>query len=116
METEAVEHKRSLGTPLAVILRTVIIFIVSQVIGFFIVDIIYGLARPGASPDLNNSIAAQFFYILAAEGLAAWLAIVMVRRRGLKLSAIGLGRRPRVNDLWRGAVGFVIFYGLLIVA
>lgn len=106
----------SLGSPLAVIFRTVLIFVASQAAGFFLVDIIYGLVRPGSSPDLNNSVAGQFFYILIAEGLAAWLAIMLVRRHGLKLSAIGLGRRPRMNDLWKGALGFVIFYGLLVVA
>lgn len=109
-------HKPGLGRPLKVILQTVLIFFASQAAGFFLVDIIYGLVRPGASPDLNNSVTGQFFYILIAEGLAAWLAIFLVRKRGLKLSVIGLGRRPVAKDLWKGAMGFVIFYALLIVA
>jgi len=108
--------KRTLGGPLVVILRTVLIFIISQAAGFFVVDLIYGLVRPGAGPDLNNSITGQFFYILVAEGLAAWLTVVLVRRQGLKLAVIGLGRRPKVNDLWKGAIGFVAFYALLIGA
>ncbi len=110
------QSKGTLGRPLTVIFRTVLIFIISQAAGFFVVDIIYGLVRPGASPDLNNSITGQFFYILIAEGLAAWLAVMLVRRQGLKLSVIGLGRRPKMNDLWKGAIGFAAFYALLIVA
>jgi membrane protease YdiL (CAAX protease family) len=106
----------NLGSPFSVIMRTILIFVASQAAGFFIVDIIYGLVRPGRSPDLNNSITGQFFYILIAEALAAWLAIMLVRGRGLKLSAIGLGRRPKVNDLWRAGLGFAAFYALLIVA
>lgn len=101
---------------MAVIFRTVLIFIASQAAGFFIVDIIYGLVRPGSGPDLNNSISGQFFYILVAEGLAAGLVIWLVRRQGFSLSVIGLGRRPKVSDVWRGALGFAAFYALLIIA
>jgi len=54
--------------------------------------------------------------VLIAEGLAAYFVIGLVRRRGMKLSAIGLGRRPVWNDVWRAAGGFVVFYALLIVA
>lgn len=107
--------KRRLGSPLSVILRVVLVFIISQAAGYLLVSALYGLVRPGRTVDVNNSIAAQFFYILIAEGLAAWLAILMVRAKHLDLSVIGLGRRPRFSDLGRGALGFAVFYGILII-
>ncbi|MBX4188835.1 CPBP family intramembrane metalloprotease, partial [Candidatus Saccharibacteria bacterium] len=107
--------KRTLGRPVGVITRTVLVFFISQLVGLFAVSGIYDLLSPH-HPPINDSIVAQFFYILVAEGLAAGLAIRMVRSRGLGLSVIGLGRRPKVNDLWRAAIAFVAFYALLIAA
>lgn len=103
-----------LGAPLKVVLNVLIIFIGSQFLAFFVVE--FGLAVAGARPNsIDNSAAAQFFYVLLAEGLAALAAIWLVRRRGLSLSIIGLGRRPRAADILPAAVGFVAFYALLVV-
>jgi membrane protease YdiL (CAAX protease family) len=113
--SEAPKPAASLGKPWAVILRTVLIFIFSQAAGFALVDSVYGLIKPGGHLALDDSITAQFFYILIAEGLAALMAIMLVRRRRMGLSVIGLGRRPRLNDVYRGILGFLVFYGLLIV-
>jgi membrane protease YdiL (CAAX protease family) len=107
--------KRTLGRPAGVITRTVLVFFVSQIVGLLAVSGLYDLFYP-SHPPLSDSIVAQFFYILIAEGLAAGLAIHLVRRRGLGLSVIGLGRRPKLSDLWRAAIGFVAFYALLLVA
>lgn len=107
---------RSLGRPLTVILRTILVFILSQALGYLMVGIGYGLFEPGKHIPIGESITAQFFYILVAEGAAAVLAVMMVRSRGLKLSVIGLGRLPGLRDLYKGALGFGVFYGLLIIA
>jgi membrane protease YdiL (CAAX protease family) len=106
----------SLGRPPLIIFNTLAIFVVSQVIAVFVVGLIYSLIRRGQHPSLDNSIAAQFFYILLAEGLAALLVIRLVKHRRLSLGVIGFGRRPNRHDLAKAAIGFVFFYGLLIAA
>jgi membrane protease YdiL (CAAX protease family) len=58
----------------------------------------------------------QFAYILIAESLAVALVLLIIRRRGLKLGAIGLGRRPTWRDLKKALIGFAAFYALLIIA
>jgi len=108
--------QRTLGRPPRIILSAIGIFIVSQVAGAFIVELVNGIIHPGSTNALNNSIAAQFFYILIAEGLAAWLAIVLVKNRGLSLSVIGLGRRPKFKDLTMAIGGFIAFYAILLAA
>lgn len=108
--------KPGFGGPLRVILSAAVIFIFSQVIAAFLVGLFESLANPGkrALDLLNNSNSAQFFYILIAEGLAAWLVFWLVKRRGLNLAAIGLGRRPAWKDLKFAAGGALVFYGLII--
>ncbi|HET9850846.1 MAG TPA: CPBP family intramembrane glutamic endopeptidase [Candidatus Saccharimonadales bacterium] len=103
-----------LGGPWFVFGVVVVIFIVSQFIAALILEIILGLAH-ASSGSLDNSVTAQFFYVLLAEGLSALLAIWAVKKRGLKLPFIGLGRRPKLGDVGRAGVGFLVFYILLII-
>jgi uncharacterized protein len=105
---------KNLGQPRLIVFNTIAIFVVSQVIAVFAVGLIYNLIRPARHLNLDSSIAAQFFYILLAEGLAAWLVIKLVRQRRLNLGVIGLGRRLNKNDLIQAIVGFLAFYALLI--
>jgi membrane protease YdiL (CAAX protease family) len=108
---------KNLGSPVWVLFVTFLIFLASQIIvAPIIVELGHQIFNPHSSLDLDKSIPAQFFFILVAEGAAAWLAVKMVRRRHLSLKAIGLGRRPVVNDLWKALLGFGAFYVLLIIA
>jgi membrane protease YdiL (CAAX protease family) len=110
------ESHKNLGSPLRVIAGTVGIFLISQVIAAFIAGIGISLFKPHSQISLDNSIAGQFVYILIAEGLAAGLTIWLVRRRGLGLGIIGLGRKPVWGDLFKAAIGFAVFYIILIAA
>ncbi len=84
----------------------------------FIVELILAIMHPSqdAATLLDNSNAGQFFYILAAEAMAAGMVLWVVRYRSLPLSFIGLGRKPTLNDAGKAVLGFLAFYGLLIVA
>lgn len=106
----------NLGGPARVIGITVLIFVLSQVIAAALVGLFLSLLHPHASIKFDNSVGGQFFYILIAEGLAALLSIWIVRRRGLGLAIIGLGRRPRWKDLVYAGTGFLAFYAVLIIA
>lgn len=109
------KNKKDLGGPLSVIVYTVLIFLFSQFIAAFIAELGLAIFHPNHNPGLDNSIGGQFVYILLAEGLAAYITILIVKRRRLSLSVIGLGRRPVLKDVGRAFLGFVVFYGLLIV-
>ena len=113
---KAKEPAKNLGGPTRLILTTLLIFLASQIIAAFIVELGMAILHPNSHQSLDDSVAAQFVYILIAEGLAAWLVIKIVRKRGLKLAAIGLGRKPNSSDLIKAAIGFGAFYALLIVA
>jgi membrane protease YdiL (CAAX protease family) len=107
---------RNLGSPARLIITTLLIFLVSQIIAAFIAELGLAIIHPNSHQVLDNSVAAQFVYILIAEGLAAYFVFLIVKRRGLGLSAIGLGRKPNRSDLIRAAIGFGAFYVLLITA
>ena len=107
---------KDLGGPARLLLTTLLIFLVSQIIAAFIAELALAVLHPGSHTSLDDSIGAQFAFVLIAEGLAAWLVLWIVRRRGLKLSTIGLGRRPVKSDLYKALAGFGVFYVILIIA
>ena len=113
--TPGKKPSKNLGGPLRVTVSAILIFLVSQIIAVFIAELAISIFNPHRHLSLDNSIPGQFAYILAAEGLAAYLAIKLVQRRGLSLAVIGLGRRPKLNDLTKAAIGFAAFWGVLIV-
>jgi membrane protease YdiL (CAAX protease family) len=110
------EPPKNLGGPARLILFTLLIFLLSQIVAAFIAELGLSIIHPGTHQSLNDSIAGQFVFILIAEGLAAWLVLWIVRRRGLNLATIGLGRRPQIKDLYKALAGFGVFYVLLIMA
>jgi|GEM_PF-319533 len=110
------KDEKGFGGPARVILSSLGIFLVSQFVAAFLLEAIYGIIQPGSKNILDQSAAAQFFYILLAEGLAVGLVLLILRRRKLGLGTIGLGRRPAWRDLKWAALGSVVFYGLLIIA
>lgn len=107
--------KTGLGSVPFIIGNVLLIFIASQFIALLIVGVILALFH-GSANALDTSSVAQFFYILLAEGMAAGAVIWLVRLRGLSLKMIGLGRRPKLADVVPALIGFVCFYGLLIIA
>jgi membrane protease YdiL (CAAX protease family) len=106
----------NLGGPARLVLFTLLIFLISQIVAAFIAELGLAALHPGTKQSLNDTIGGQFVYILIAEGLAAWLVVWLVRRRGVKLGSIGLGRRPQTNDLYKALLGFGVFWVLLIIA
>jgi len=102
------------GPPWRVIFNVIAIFIFSQVAAVIFVELLLQvLGKPHNL--LDNSPGFQFIYILLAESLAAVMVLVILKSRNLSLSSIGLGRKPSINDLARGLIGFGVFYGFLII-
>jgi membrane protease YdiL (CAAX protease family) len=106
----------NLGSPTRVIVATFIIFLVAQLlVAPLAVGIAHLIFNPHKPLNLDKSIPAQFLFILTAEAAVAWLAIMMVRRRRLGLKTIGFGRFPVWRDVLQAALGFGVFYVLLII-
>lgn len=99
-----------------VVLSAFGIFILSQFIAAFLLEAIYAAVRPGSKNILDQSAAAQFFFILMAEALAVGFILLILRRRRLGLATIGFGRRLQWRDIKWAAGAFLIFYALLIIA
>jgi membrane protease YdiL (CAAX protease family) len=118
------EISQRFGNPVWIIGKTLLIFVISQLIGGFLAGIFLGLG--GVKDPLNsldNDPLAEFLYILLIEILTVLLVALFLERkgwfftklRGLSLRNIGFGRRPKTKDLLWAACGFLIFYLLLIV-
>ena len=113
--TPGKKPSNDLGGPLRVIASAILIFLISQIIAVFIAQLAISVFNPHSHASLDNSIPGQFTYILIAEALAAYFAIKLVQRKGLSLSFIGLGRRPKLSDLAKAGIGFAAFWAVLIV-
>lgn len=107
---------KNLGNPLRVVFNTIFIFLLSQFVAALIAYLALALTHPHQSIALDQSVDAQFAYILFAESLAAFLVWSLVKRHKVGLGFIGFGRRPKWSDLWKAVIWFGIFYGLLIIS
>jgi uncharacterized protein len=100
------------GHPARIILTLLLIFVSSQIAAALITQ--GGLSLAGKNiDDIFESAAAQFVFILIAEAIAVYLVFWVLRRRGIGLRSIGLGRVPGWKDLLSGFSAFVIFYIIL---
>jgi membrane protease YdiL (CAAX protease family) len=92
------------------------IFLITQIIAAFVVEVAMVIIHHGANSagSLEKSAPAQFFYILLAEGGAAWLVLKFLNVSNLSLKKIGLGRRPRAGDIIKGLLGFAAFFAILV--
>lgn len=113
-----IKRTDDLGSPLGLLSSTVAMFLVSQFAAAILVAVALIITnnKDASSYILNNSAAWQFGFILAAESLAVALVLGVLKLRKVGLSFIGLGRLPNWLDLRQAGLGFVIFYGLIIVA
>ncbi|HVX58885.1 MAG TPA: type II CAAX endopeptidase family protein [Candidatus Saccharimonadales bacterium] len=109
--------RQDLGGPVWLVVKTFLIFLLSQLIASFVVVFFLALRHQGvdAAKLLDNSILGQFFYVAIAEIIAAGSVLAILRHRRLPASFIGLCRRPKLSDLGHALGGFAVFYLLLII-
>ncbi|HXR50281.1 MAG TPA: CPBP family intramembrane glutamic endopeptidase [Verrucomicrobiae bacterium] len=96
----------------------IVIFYVSQFFAGILISIYPGLKHwtdAQANSWLDNSVTAQFIYILLAESFAVGAIYLFLRRYKANFSLIGL-RRPRWRDLGYGLMAAPLYYGLYFVA
>ena len=100
--------EQDLGGPIKVLFVGFALYIISQLVAVLALNFIYGSDA--------QSIWTDFWYVFIAEAGAAWLVYALVKRRGVGLSFIGLGRRPVLNDAVKGVMGVLVCYLLLFTA
>lgn len=96
----------------------IIVFLVAQLVAEEIMLIyprIQGWSQNIASNWLQNSVYAQFFYVLLAEILTVGLIFCFIYWRKGKLSSLGL-KRPKIMDIPYALTGLLIYYPTYIVA
>lgn len=98
--------------PLASILVVIGVFFFSQITAGLVVSIYPGIkswTSDESTAWLQNSVYAQFFYILAAESLAIWLVLKLLKRAKIARKRIGL-IRPQLRDVLRALAGYGVYF------
>ncbi|MBI2592404.1 CPBP family intramembrane metalloprotease [Candidatus Saccharibacteria bacterium] len=108
--------QKGFGGPARIILAAFGIFILSQVGAILVVELAVNFIPLSFQTAIDQSAALQFVYILLAEALVIGGVFWLLRRRGIRQSAIGLGRRPLWRDLGWAAVGYAIFFVALVIS
>lgn len=112
LKTKSQKPKADLGGPTRVVLSAFGIFLASQFFAALLIGI--GLNFIGAQQNIDQSAAAQFVYILFVESLVIAGIYWLLKRRGIGLPAIGIGRRLAWRDFKWAVAGFFAFYGLVV--
>lgn len=114
-ETIKPESNKVTWNPILGVLMVILIYIFSQVVGLLV--IIYPVARgwsaKASSHWINNSIFAQFFFVLLAEAFTVGAILLLLKLYKVDKKVIGL-RKPRIKDPLIGIVAFVPYYVLYI--
>ena len=99
------------------VLFVVLVYLGSQFFGGILVSIYPWLKHwpAGQTSDwLNNSVSAQFVFILLAEAFTIGAIYLFLRRHRLTLAVIGL-KRPRWRDLGYGLAAVPAYYLLYLL-
>lgn len=97
----------------------VIDYYVSQIAGGILVGLYPVILRWSSTQSdgwLNNSVWAQFLYVLFTESITILILWLFGRRykKGVK-RAIGLARKPRLKDIGFALVGLGVYFGLYMI-
>lgn len=115
--SEPVEKPPRRLNPLYAIAVVVLAYFGSQIFGGVVVGVgagLLGYDEQQVLSQLESNTFVQFCYILAAEAMALAILWWFMRRRGVGLPDIGLGRKPKNTDIGYGLATFGIYFVALI--
>lgn len=112
------KQPKNFGGPTRVIVTAFAVFIISQLLAVLLIGAGLSLSNQGSnlSAILEKNATVQFIYVLLAEAMTIGLIMLVLKKRGLAAKAIGLGRRPQWQDLFKALLAIVAFYVILIAA
>lgn len=111
------QSARSFG-PVSAVLVTLGAFFGSQLLAGLLIGVVLSLTgkkTAEAAQTLTDSTFGRFMFVLVVELLTMAILYWFIRRRGIKLKEIGLGRLPRFSDFGYALVSFVAYFILLAV-
>jgi membrane protease YdiL (CAAX protease family) len=115
---EEQQPKKGWALALLALLSTVVLFYMAEIIGGLVVSLYPALrhwSNGQANSWLTNSVGAQFFYGLIADGLIVAGVALMLRWFSWQWSTIGL-KRPKVRHIVYGILAIVPYYVVYIIA
>jgi membrane protease YdiL (CAAX protease family) len=95
----------------------VLVYLGSQFFGGLLVSVYPWLSHwsaPRTTDWLNNSVGAQFVFVLLAETFTVGAIYLFLKRHKLTLAVIGL-KRPRWRDLGYGLAAVPVYYVLYLL-
>lgn len=98
---------------------TLAIYFAGQVLAVLIIYSILkllGQDEKQMSDWISNNIQGQFWFVLLVESITFSLIYWFLKKRQSSLAAIGLNRKPRFKDLGLAIVGFMVYFGILLIA
>jgi membrane protease YdiL (CAAX protease family) len=102
--------------PLAAIFVSIGAFLCAQIIaGIVVFAFIFHGQGSGADSFQNSTVTTQFFTVLLVEAITIWVLWMFMRQRKVKWADIGLVK-PKFRDAKYIAIGYVIYFALLIIA
>jgi len=117
-ENVVLTQGRARWNPVLGVALAILIFFGAQIVSGILISY-YRYPRHWTNQQLinwlNNSINAQFFYILFAESIIVLLIYLFVRRYKDGLKTIGI-RKPQWSDLAYGLCGLPIYLVLFLVS
>jgi membrane protease YdiL (CAAX protease family) len=107
-----VPAKKTPWNPLLAVFVVLVIFYVSQIISGLLLSIYPSLKHwtsAEATAWLNDSVAAQFSFVLVAEALTIWAIYLFLRHHKTGWAGIGL-KRLRLKDILIGVAAAPVYY------
>lgn len=104
--------------PAAAILYTLFVFFGAQFLTgvvFGILALIFGLSALGFVGD-NPTIATQFYFVLINDVAILSALWLFLRARRNSFRQLGLDRRPVWADAGYAVLGYLVYYGLLVIS
>jgi membrane protease YdiL (CAAX protease family) len=99
--------------PLAAIIVIIVIYVVTQLIAAFLINIYPALRHwnsTQASNWINNSVAAQFWVTVIIEALSLYFLSLFLKRRHSSFQSIGLKGRFVLADIGYTLSGFAVYF------
>ena len=103
--------------PVTSIFLVIAVFFISQIAAQVILSVYPSLknwSQDQATAWLQDSVIAQFAFILMAESFAIWLILKLVRKVRATKADIGL-KRPYLRDIAYAVVGYGVYFAAYIV-
>jgi len=97
--------------PLVAVFITVVIYFAAQVLGALVLGVygnIHHWNQSTINNWLNNSVNAQFFYTVIAEGASLLILWAILKRYKATFKTLGFNR-PKLRFIWYIIVGFGVY-------